>query len=139
MSDFKPTLCIDFDGVIHSYEKGWRGGEIYGTVMPGFFEWAERAALFFKLVVYSSRSNHPELRSDMALWLHDRYREYRARNVREHGAPPDVVNFHITHEKPAAFLTIDDRCVLFGGNWKDGGLKPEALLGFKPWNAKPST
>ena len=35
-------------------------------------------------------------------------------------------------DKPAAFLTIDDRCFLFEGAFPD----PRSLLSFKPWNKK---
>ena len=49
MNTYKPILCLDFDGVIHSYEKGWQEGVIYGSITPGFWEWAEKAAQQYKL------------------------------------------------------------------------------------------
>lgn len=126
----KPILCIDFDGVIHSYERGWQDGLIYGEVVPGFFEWAEKAAVQFKLVVYSSRSKHPGMAERMREWLNDNYRNWFGENGKG-----TQVTFEFAHEKPAAFLTIDDRAIQFRGDWNAWWLDPNTLIDFKPWNA----
>ena len=131
----KPILCIDFDGVIHSYERGWQGGDIYGTVTPGFFEWATMANGFFKLTIYSSRSKTAEGRTQMWGWLKNQWGQWAHRPgflLRE--CDIRYTDFEFANEKPPAFLTIDDRAICFDGDWSK--LSPVGLLTFKPWNAK---
>lgn len=130
----KPTICVDFDGVIHSYERGWQNGEIYGTVVPGFFEWVERVRGDYKLVIYSSRSKTDEGIIAMGTWLHEQRNLWiKAGGQRN---PTEVLEIEFAHEKPAAYLTIDDRAITFQGNWDAPELSPEALRGFKPWMQK---
>ena len=126
MSAYKPTLCLDFDGVIHSYERGWQDGVIYGSLTPGFIAWALKAHQHFQLVIYSSRSADP---APMVDWL-------RAQ-LADRSMPWEIDRFMqmftFANQKPAAFLTIDDRAIKFEGRWD--WLEPENLLEFKPWNA----
>lgn len=146
MSDFKPTICIDFDGVIHSYERGWQGGEIYGTVVPGFFEWATKASKTMDLVVYSSRSKEREGTLAMANWLISQaaavgwqltmpFDEDMRRIRLLHAWDANVIVLRFAHEKPAAWITIDDRAIRFTGDWADSALTVESLLAFRPWNS----
>jgi hypothetical protein len=116
----KPILCVDFDGVIHSYERGWADGSIYGSVTEGFWPWLAKADKHFNIVIYSSRSATPEGIAAMAAFL-----------ARE--APPGyaVPSVEFADKKPPAFVTIDDRCVRFDGSWEE--LDPIVLRGFKPW------
>lgn len=124
---FRPTICIDFDGVIHSYDNGWQGGVIYGHVVPGFFEWAEKAAKCFRLVVYSSRSAIQVQVDAMSMWMLDRYTVW-------HGSPDGFSQlFEFASEKPPAWVTIDDRAIRFDGDWSAAELQPEAIAIFLPW------
>lgn len=122
----KKTICVDFDGTIYDYKEGWQGGIIRGNVTPGFFEWYAEASKYFKIVVYSTRSSVEKFRDEMMNWL--------THKANEHGIGLGDIEF--SDVKPKAFLTIDDRCVRFDGNWRDSNLNPQNLLAYKPWNHK---
>lgn len=128
MSKLKAILCVDFDGVVHKYSNGWCDGEIYDDVTDGFFDWAIEAAKEFQLVIYSSRSKSDAGITAMREWLSVQAQKWRD----ERGVPLDEnILFEFSHEKPPAWLTIDDRCVRFDGDWTK--LAPASLRDFKPW------
>ena len=127
----KPILCLDFDGVIHKYTSKWTNAEtISDDVTDGFFEWAEQAAQYFTLVIYSSRSKSTEAITAMQFWMYEQRKKWRSKGGTHEIESP--LSFEFASEKPAAFLTIDDRAITFDGNWQK--LKPDDLLKFKPWN-----
>jgi len=145
----KPILCLDFDGVIHDYREGWKDGVIYGELTPGFLDWAHEAGKLFELVIYSSRCKDDEGIISMVWWIEDKARNEGWQTANQfvsdeptmrllHAKRADVIVFKFAHEKPPAFLTIDDRCVPFEGTWDRLGLIPEVLREFKPWMNKES-
>lgn len=119
----KPILCLDFDGVIHKYSRGWQDGSIYDGITEGFVEWATEAKDFFQLVIYSSRSKTPEGIEAMKEWLAAQWADEERIGVSD---------FEFASEKPPSFITIDDRALTFNGDW--GSYDSEQLLKFKPWN-----
>ena len=123
----KPILLLDFDGVIHSYSSGWCGVDIIkDPPVPGVFKWLEEALNYFEIHVYSSRS------------ITLRGREAMFQYIQTHTSrDSELANSVIyTAEKSRAFITIDDRCICFNGNWNDPELNPKRLLEFVPWNKK---
>lgn len=121
MTDRKPILCMDFDGVIHSYTSPWQSEAIIpDPPVTGAFHWIERALEVFDVHIYSRRSISESGRKAMALWFG------------RHGGGRLVERLTFAHEKPAAFLTIDDRAVCFQGEWSK--LDPRKLREFRPWN-----
>jgi len=116
----KPILCIDFDGVIHSYASGWQGETIItDPPVPGAFEWLELLLPHFEVNIYSSRSKYKDGIGAMFAWF-----------VNNGASASLLTQLSFPTQKPAAFLTIDDRCICFDGNF------PSILnmLQFKPWN-----
>lgn len=126
----KPILCVDFDGVIHSYKSGWiTADNIPDPPVPGAIEWLYRALQFFDVQIYSSRSKHPAGIQGMRSWLLRHACEIWPDHPRVVNELMAEIKFPIA--KPAAFLTIDDRAICFTGDWD--ALNPVDLLRFKPW------
>lgn len=135
----KPILCLDFDGVIHSYTSGWKGATtIPDPPVPGAFEFIEQALEWFDVQIFSSRTGQWEDRDsglqrvtgesammDWCLhWAIEKLGPIRGRGV-----------FHslsFPSRKPSAFVTLDDRALTFNGLWPS----VETLRSFKPWNKK---
>jgi hypothetical protein len=134
----KPILCLDFDGVIHSYTSGWVEHDfIPDPPVPGALEFIANAIKNFDVKIYSSRSasKYDSGIRAMIIWL-----QYWAERELPNDAPDYMRNAVINalchnmeawpREKPPAFLTIDDRALTFDGTWPS----IEALKAFKPWN-----
>lgn len=128
-----PIVAVDFDGVIHSYDKGWQDGTIYGTVVPGFWEWLEAATeTGLKVYIVSSRLNSQEGMADMDAWLRKEWHEHctKVRKIK----PIPLLTYSMT--RPPAVMSIDDRGFRFTGVWTDAALQPAAIKAFRPWNVK---
>jgi len=128
----KPILCVDFDGVIHSYASGWQGA----TVIPdqpvtGALGWLWKASEWWDVQIYSSRTKEPGGIEAMKEWLAKHAVMEFPISLRERFM--ETIGF--PEQKPPAVLTIDDRAITFEGVWAD--LDPRALLDFKPWNKRP--
>lgn len=134
--DRKPILCVDFDGVIHAYTSPWtNAATISDGPVPGALRWLWDACQHFTVMIYSSRSKELPGIQAMRVWLRDHSeREFGADHAMATHEGRGAHPIRFAYEKPAAFLTIDDRALCFQGTWID--LDPVALLTFKPWNKR---
>lgn len=104
------TICIDFDGVLHDYSKGYQGKDVFGEMVKG----ADSATKILKkkgwtIIVYTTRPDTEALRS----WLSD------------HGIAFDYINENPDQpedskdggSKLIADIYLDDRAICFRGEW----------------------
>jgi len=124
---FRPKLVLDFDGVVHSYTSGWKGADVVSDPpVPGALEFIRAAQEHFEVSIFSSRSNQAGGAIAMGEWLH-----LHMLHVWGPDEASRVFNdIAWPFEKPAAFVTIDDRALTFDGTWPS----LESLKAFKPWN-----
>lgn len=119
----RPILCLDFDGVLHSYASGWRGADVIpDPPVPGAIEFLREAVKHFRVAIFSSRSNQPGGIEAMKAWL--------ITHIPEGNDNGWWLTIEWPTEKPPAMLTIDDRAITFDGTWP----AIADLLAFKPWN-----
>lgn len=127
----KPILCLDFDGVIHSYSSGWKGANVIpDPPVPGAMRFIWDASEHFRIAIFSSRSHQPGGVYEMTKWLRRHFTEHWAAD-RTH-CDDILAEIEWPKEKPAAMITIDDRALTFDGTWPN----IDDLKSFQPWNKR---
>jgi hypothetical protein len=160
----KPILCLDFDGVIHSYTSGWKGAAVIpDPPVPGVGVYLLRAVHHFRVAIFSSRSRSWRGRAAMKRYVRQLLWDACLAETGEGeaawsaigGSPPDWIPwtaYDVRDQadqiakgilwpwfKPSALMTIDDRALTFNGDWSHPDYQPEAIRSFKPWNKKTSS
>lgn len=123
-----PILCLDFDGVLHSYKSGWQGAAVIpDPPVPGAINFLCNAIDHFQVHIFSSRSHQDGAIAAMKSWL-----ALHAQNVlNNNGWRRRLMNeIQWPQHKPPASVSIDDRCLTFTGRWPSMA----ELKAFKPWN-----
>lgn len=102
----KKTVCLDLDGTLADYSKGWQGVDKIGDPIPGAVDFTKRLALHAKIVIWTTRckgkmfdrDEDPKvLRQIVKNWLD------------KHGFAYDEID--IDQGKPIAVCYVDDRAV----------------------------
>jgi len=104
----KPRICIDLDGVVHSYHKGFHDGTLYGFPIPGAKEFIDEMKEMYEIAIYTARVSKSKGRfaprtkkKKVRKWL-DKY---------------DIYYDVVTSDKLPAIAYIDDRAIEFKGDW----------------------
>lgn len=105
------NLSIDFDGVIHTFDRGYHDGTCYGDPIPGSLEAVRELSNHHRIVIFTAKAkpSRPLVNGKTGTelvweWLH------------KYGIADCVTE--VTSEKPRGFLYIDDKGYRFE-NWTD--------------------
>jgi len=105
------NIAIDFDGVIHNFDKGFHDGTCYGEPLKGSLEAIKHLSKRFNIVIFTAKAkpSRPLIGGKTGTEL---VKEW----LRDHNISQYVKE--VTAEKPRAFLYIDDKGYRFQ-NWLD--------------------
>ena len=95
------NIAIDFDGVIHNFDKGWHDGTCYGEPLPGSLEAIKILSKKYNIIIFTAKAknNRPLVNDKTGTEL-----------VKEWLEKYNVMQYvqDITSEKPRAKIYIDD-------------------------------
>lgn len=106
------NIAVDFDGVVHTFDKGWHDGTCYGDPIEGSLEAIKTLAETYNVIIFSAkvRPDRPLVMEKTGLQLVDEW-------LKKHDVRKYVSD--ITHEKPRAEFYIDDKAIEFKDNWEE--------------------
>ena len=99
-------IAVDFDGVLHNFDKGWYDGTCYGEPIEGSLEALEELSEKWNIVIFTAkgRPDRPLVNGMTGIELVEEWLEKH-----------DVLQYidYVTWEKPRAEYYIDDKAVRF--------------------------
>lgn len=106
------NLAIDFDGVLHNFDKGFHDGTCYGDPIPGASIAVTQLSKRYNIIVYSAKC-----RQDRPLVHGKTGKQLVIEWLSKHNLLHCVKE--ITAEKPRAQYYIDDKAIEFHNNWDE--------------------
>ncbi len=105
------NIAIDFDGVIHTFDKGFYDGTCYGDPLPGSLEAIKKLSENYNIIIFTAKAkpSRPLVNGKTGTELVVEW-------LTKHEVMQYVVE--VTSEKPRAQLYIDDKGYHFK-NWGD--------------------
>ena len=112
MEEERNNLAIDFDGVIHTFDKGWYDGTCYGEPIEGSIEALKKLSKKYNIIIFTGKAlpDRPLVNGKTGKQL-----------ITEWMEKYDLLQYidNITYSKPRAEYYIDDKGIFFNNNWEE--------------------
>ena len=107
----RSNIAIDFDGVIHTFDKGWFDGTCYGEPIEGSLDAIKRLSKKYNVIIFSSKAlpDRPLVNGKTGKQLISEW-------LKKYGVIEYIDD--ITYYKPRAEYYIDDKAINFKNNWE---------------------